>query len=78
MSHPLSPTRIFAAANEDASFEKLRAAGSGKIVAHVNDFVVSRARRFVWASDEALEPMIAAQMSTRLKPTPLFPNAGKV
>jgi len=78
LSIPVSPAKIFVAVNEDASFEELRASAPQTIVAHVNTLVVSRARRFVWASDEAQEPFIAAHMSTKLEPTPFFPNAAKV
>lgn len=43
----------------------------------VNIFIVTRARRFVWAQDDLHEPFIADKMSTKLEPTPLLPNIGK-
>jgi hypothetical protein len=77
LSIPISPTTIFAAANDAATFDKLRAANPNKIVAHVNDFTVTRARRFVWACGSSQEQYVAERMSTKLEPKPLLPNIEK-
>jgi hypothetical protein len=77
LSIPISPTTIFAAVNDPGTLDKLRAANPNKIVADVNDFTVSRARRFVWACDSSQEQYVADQMSTKLEPTPLLPNIDK-
>jgi Protein of unknown function (DUF4238) len=77
VSIPISPTKLFVAANEDAIFAKLRRSESDDLVRHMNAYVVSRARRFVWAQDASQERFITNRMSTKLEPTPLFPNIGR-
>lgn len=77
ISMPISPTKMFVAANDAALFTRLRAADPNKIVADVNTFVVTRARRFVWARDISLESFIAEKMSTKLESAPLLPNIGQ-
>jgi hypothetical protein len=37
-------------------------------------FVVSRARRFVWAQDKSQMRFIKNHMSKNMEPTPLFPG----
>ncbi len=76
ISMPISPTKLFVAANEEATFDKTRRAPPRKIVRGVNTYVVSRARRFVWVQDGSQERFIANNMGTNLEPTPLFPNIG--
>jgi hypothetical protein len=39
--------------------------------------VVSRARRFVWAQDISQQRFVENRISTKLEPTPLFPNIGR-
>ena len=77
LSIPISPTKMFAAVNDRAVLDKLRRADPRKLVADVNTFVVSRARRFVWAQDCSQERFIENRMSTKLEPTPLMPNIGR-
>jgi hypothetical protein len=77
LSIPISPTKIFAAVNDPAIFDKLRAAKPDKIVADMNNFTVSRARRFVWACGRSQEQYVAERMSRKLEPTPLLPNIDK-
>jgi hypothetical protein len=77
ISIPISPTKLFVAANEDATFARLRRREPGDLVRHVNLYIVSRARRFVWAQDASQERFIANRMSTALEPTPLYPNIGR-
>ncbi len=77
LSIPLSPTKVFVAANDEATFDKLRGATPERLVRDINSFVVSRARRFVWAQDESQERFISNRMSTKLEPTPLLPNIGR-
>jgi hypothetical protein len=43
------------------------------VVKHINDYVVTRARRYVWASDRSQEEYIKAKMSIAMEPLPLFP-----
>jgi hypothetical protein len=77
LSMPISPTKMFVAVNDAATLDKLRRADPRKLVHHVNTFVVSRARRFVWAHDASQERFIANHISTKLEPTPLLPNIGR-
>ena len=71
---PLSPTKLFIAANDEEIFEKMRRSKPLDIVFRVNSFVAARARRFVWAQDRLQEQFIGKMMSTKLEPTPLFPT----
>lgn len=77
LSIPISATKMFVAANEEAIFAKLRAVDPCEIVADVNSFVVVRARRFVWAQDASQETFIVDNMSAKLEPMPLLPNIGR-
>jgi hypothetical protein len=54
LSIPISPTKMFVAVNEVAVLDKLQHAAATaprKLATHANTYVVSRARRFVWAQD---------------------------
>jgi hypothetical protein len=77
LSIPISPTKVFVAVNDATTLDKLRRASPRKLVHAVNTFVVSRARRFVWAHDSLKERFITNHMSTKLEPTPLFPTVGR-
>jgi len=74
---PISPTKLFVAANDEKSLEKIGAQTALDLVRRVNDFVVGRARLYVWARDKSLEPFIHAKMSGNMEMPPFFPNAGK-
>jgi hypothetical protein len=71
---PISPTKLFVAVNDPLLFDRLRRSKPREIVGCVNRHLVTRARRFVWASDQSQTPFIQKHMSTRLEPTPFFPN----
>jgi hypothetical protein len=77
VSMPISPTKLFVAANNPASLVNLRRVKSREIVQHVNQFIVGRARRFVWAQDQTQRRFVENQMSKNLEPTPLFPGIGQ-
>src|ERR1700719_4816804 len=64
------------AVNDLRIFDYLRRRKPREIVGHVNTHLVTRARRFVWAADQLQTPFIKTYMSTRLEPTPFFPNVG--
>jgi hypothetical protein len=51
LSIPISPARMFAAVNDGAVLDKLRRVAPRELAFHANTYVVSRARRFVWAQD---------------------------
>lgn len=74
---PISPTKLFVAANEENSLKLVGAQKPLDLVERVNMFVAGRARRFVWADSEAKEDFVAATMSTEMEPLPLFPNIDK-
>jgi len=76
-SIPISPTKLFVAANRDQSIQNVEKLKPKEIVRHVNLFVATRARRYVWASDELQTAFIRNHMSTAMEPTPFFPNLDK-
>jgi hypothetical protein len=76
-SIPVSPTKLFVAANQQQTIQNLGNLPPGEIAQHVNLFVVSRARKFVWASDESQSDFIGQRMSKAMEPTPFFPNLGR-
>ena len=77
VSMPISPTKLFLAANNPGGLDNLRRVKPLEIVQHVNVFIVGRARRFVWAQDETQRRFIEDHMSKSLEPTPLFPGIGQ-
>ncbi len=77
VSMPISPTKLFVAANSSGAFDNLRRLKPREIVQHVNLFIVGRARQFVWAQDETQTRFIQNHMSKNLEPTPLFPGIGE-
>jgi Protein of unknown function (DUF4238) len=74
---PISPSKLFVAAEERASLDKVAAQKSIDLVRRVNAFVVGRARLYVWASDEAPGQFVETNMSIDMEPLPLFPNIDK-
>jgi hypothetical protein len=77
VSIPISPTKLFVAVNDTAILDRLRHTKPRDLVHGINKYVVSRARKFVWAADESSHRFIAKYMSKNMEPTPLFPNAGR-
>jgi hypothetical protein len=74
LSIPINPTKLFVAVNDREILDKLRRTAPDKIASEANTYVVSRARRFVWAQDASQERFVEDRMSTNLEPTPLLPN----
>lgn len=77
LSIPISPTKMFVAVNETAVLDQLRRAAPRELATHANGYVVSRARRFVWAQDASQQRFIENRISTNLELRPLFPNIGQ-
>jgi Protein of unknown function (DUF4238) len=77
VSMPIRPTKLFVATNNSAAFDNLSRVKPRELVQNVNLFVVGRARRFVWAQDEAQTRFIENHMSKNLERTPLFPGIGQ-
>jgi hypothetical protein len=73
---PISPTKIFVGANTRDRLQRLRALRPRELVHNSNRFLVGRARRFVWANEASQTDFVAKHMSTRMEPTPLFPDIG--
>jgi hypothetical protein len=73
---PISPTKLFIAANAPSFLEDYKNQGPTDIVRRVNNFIVCRARRFVWASNKNLELFIQSKMSTNME-TSLLPGFAK-
>jgi hypothetical protein len=73
---PISPTKLFVAANNAQMLQRLRAIPPREIVHNQNRFIVGRARRFVWAHDDSQSSFIEKHMSQNMEPTPLYPNIG--
>jgi hypothetical protein len=76
VSLPISPTKLFVAANDPATFEVFRGMKQTEIARNGNKYAVSRARKYVWAQDEKQTRFIRNNMSTRIEPIPLFPGIG--
>lgn len=74
VSIPISPTKLFVAANDGRSLEDLRLVPPMDIVRRVNTFLVSRARKFVWAHDETQVAFVRDKMSKAMEAAPFFPN----
>jgi hypothetical protein len=77
LSIPISPTKVFLAVNDNATLDKVRRTAPHTLTSNINTYVVSRARRFVWACDTSQERFIDNRMSTMLEATPLLPNIGR-
>jgi hypothetical protein len=74
ISLPVSPTKLFFAANSVESISKVMQANRQMVVNDVNLFVVSRARKFVFADDDSQASGIKSHIHTAMEPTPLFPQ----
>ena len=73
---PISPTRLFVAAQAAPTINGLFRKKQADIISIVNKATVTRARRFVWASDCSQEHFVERYFGAALDPLPLFPNAG--
>ncbi|MCG2639412.1 MULTISPECIES: DUF4238 domain-containing protein [Bradyrhizobium] len=68
---PISPTKLFLAANSPQSIMNVRSQKSEKVIREVNLFVVSRARRFVFAQDESQTIFIKKRIHTAMESAPI-------
>ena len=71
---PISPIKLFVAANEQKTIDQLANSSPSDIVKKANELVVQRARRYVFSRDTRQEEFIKKNMSTNMEATPLFPN----
>ena len=70
---PLSPTKLFVAEHDSARIAAFKTEKPCVLVRGCNNFVATRARRFVWSCDQSQERFVRNNMSTKLEPTPLLP-----
>lgn len=66
---PISPTKLFIAANESAGLNKIRAMPTRTIVKNVNIFVAGRARRFMWSNNRSQLNFVKKYMSKQVEST---------
>ncbi len=71
---PISPTVLFTAVTHRHMFERVRKQRPDDLVRFVNEDVVSKARRFVYSSDNRQERFIFNRMSTAKELPPFYPS----
>jgi hypothetical protein len=69
---PISPIKLFVAANTDKVLAEFSKGKPTEVVKRVNEIVVARARRYVYARDDWQRDFVKRTMSTKMEPTPLF------
>jgi hypothetical protein len=74
---PISPTKLFVAANDETSFDGIRRQIAPDLVRRVNEHIAGRARRYVWARDKSSEAFVRDKMSKAMEPLPLFRDIDK-
>jgi hypothetical protein len=74
ISLPIGPAKLFLATNSPQSISNVRAQRPEYVVKEVNKFVVSRARRFVFAQNESQAGFVKKYIHKNMEPTPLFPR----
>jgi hypothetical protein len=71
---PISPIKLFIAANEQKAIDQLAKSTPNDIVKKANELVVQHGRRYVFSRDRRQEDYIKKNMSTKMEATPLFPG----
>lgn len=74
LSLPISPTKIFVAANQQSTLDLLGGKSPKEIVKASNKFVVARARKYVWACDDTQKRFVENNMSIAMESIPFFPS----
>jgi hypothetical protein len=69
---PISPTKLFVAANTDKSLSEFSKGKPSDVVKRVNEIIVARARRYVYARDDWQRDFIKRTMSSKMEPSPIF------
>ena len=75
---PMSPSLMFVAFRDPRIFQRLRNLDSNRVCKESNQFLVQRARRFVFSSDESQRDFIISHMSTKMEQQPFFPRAASL
>jgi hypothetical protein len=74
LSLPISPTKIFVAANTRPLLQSILRGNPSEVVKSVNIATVSQARRHVWSGNDRQRRFIENRMSRQMVPQPLFPT----
>lgn len=74
---PITPTKLFFAVKSEKTIEMLTKGTTLALVERINEQIVVRARRYVWARDPWQEWYIRRNMGSHKEPTPLFPGLAK-
>ena len=69
---PISPIKLFVAANTDKTLSEFSKGRPTEVVKKVNEVIVARARRYIYARDDWQRDFIKGTMSTKMEPKPLF------
>jgi hypothetical protein len=69
---PISPRKLFVAANTEQVLSEFSKGNPSQIVERVNRIIVERARLYVYAREDWQKDFIKKTMSTKMEPTPLF------
>jgi Protein of unknown function (DUF4238) len=70
---PISPTKLFLAANKSTFISEFSSRSApAEVAKRVNETIASRARRYVYARDDWQRDFVKNTMSTAMEPTPLF------
>jgi hypothetical protein len=69
---PIGPRKLFVAANTEEVLSEFSNGNPSQTVERVNEIIVSRARRYVYAREDWQKDFIKKTMSTKMEPTPLF------
>lgn len=77
LSLPVGPRSLFVAATSEHVMRQLREADPNKIVVETNKYVVSRARRYVYACDHSQTSFVEKYMSKAMDPQPIWPALGQ-
>jgi hypothetical protein len=77
ISLPIGPRSIFVASPSDKTLDQISAAPPRKLSASINTFIVSRARRYVYAQDDTQTALIKKYFGTNQEPSPLWPSLGR-
>jgi hypothetical protein len=77
LSLPIGPKRLFVASNSEQTLRSVAGADPRRLSASVNRFVVTRARRYVYASDETQTRFIEKHFGAAREAEPLWPSLGQ-
>jgi hypothetical protein len=78
ISLPISPNKLFFASNNSEAISSVRALKPRVVARQVNLWVVSRARRFVFAHDGSQASFVEKYIHANMEPTPLLPGLDKL